>query len=52
MPTMHADELEIDEALVHRLVVEQFREWADLPLRRVEPAGTTTRSSVSVTTGR
>jgi aminoglycoside phosphotransferase (APT) family kinase protein len=37
---MHADELDIDEALVHRLVGEQFREWADLPLRRVEPAGT------------
>jgi aminoglycoside phosphotransferase (APT) family kinase protein len=40
MTRMHADELEIDEALVRRLVAEQFREWADLPLRRVEPAGT------------
>jgi len=40
MPMMHADELDIDEALVRRLVDEQFREWADLPLRRVEPAGT------------
>lgn len=40
MPTMHADELDIDEALVRRLMREQFPEWADLPLRRVEPAGT------------
>jgi aminoglycoside phosphotransferase (APT) family kinase protein len=37
---MHADELEIDEALVLRLLAEQFPQWADLPLRRVEPAGT------------
>src|SRR5919106_1171220 len=37
---MHADELELDEALVRRLLGEQFPEWADLPLRRVEPGGT------------
>ncbi|HEY1366600.1 MAG TPA: aminoglycoside phosphotransferase family protein [Gaiellaceae bacterium] len=37
---MHADELDIDEGLVRRLLVEQFPEWAELPLRRVEPAGT------------
>jgi aminoglycoside phosphotransferase (APT) family kinase protein len=37
---MHADELEIDEALVQRLLAEQFPQWADLPLSRVEPAGT------------
>jgi aminoglycoside phosphotransferase (APT) family kinase protein len=37
---MHANELEIDEALVRRLLAEQFPEWADLPLSRVEPAGT------------
>jgi aminoglycoside phosphotransferase (APT) family kinase protein len=37
---MHADELEIDEALVQRLLAAQFPEWADLPLRRVEPSGT------------
>jgi aminoglycoside phosphotransferase (APT) family kinase protein len=37
---MHRDELEIDEALARRLVVGQFPEWADLPLGRVEPAGT------------
>jgi aminoglycoside phosphotransferase (APT) family kinase protein len=37
---MHIDELEIDEALVRRLLSEQFPEWADLPLRRIEPGGT------------
>jgi aminoglycoside phosphotransferase (APT) family kinase protein len=37
---MHADELEIDEALVRRLLREQFPEWADLPLERIEPGGT------------
>jgi aminoglycoside phosphotransferase (APT) family kinase protein len=37
---MHADELEIDEALVRRLLADQFPQWADLPLSRVEPAGT------------
>jgi aminoglycoside phosphotransferase (APT) family kinase protein len=40
MPKMHVDELEIDEPLVRRLLADQFPEWADLPLRRVEPAGT------------
>jgi aminoglycoside phosphotransferase (APT) family kinase protein len=37
---MHVDEREIDEALVRRLLREQFPEWVDLPLRRVEPSGT------------
>jgi aminoglycoside phosphotransferase (APT) family kinase protein len=37
---MHADELEIDEGLVRRLLEEQFPEWASLPIRRVEPSGT------------
>jgi len=37
---MHADELELDEALVRRLLREQFPHLAELPLRRVEPAGT------------
>jgi aminoglycoside phosphotransferase (APT) family kinase protein len=37
---MHADELEIGEALVQRLLAAQFPAWADLPLRRVEPRGT------------
>jgi aminoglycoside phosphotransferase (APT) family kinase protein len=40
MARMHADELEIDEALVRRLLVAQFPAWADLPLRRIEPGGT------------
>lgn len=40
MPRMHVDELEIDEELVHGLVAEQFPEWADLPLKRIEPVGT------------
>ncbi len=37
---MHDDELELDEALVRGLLVEQFPEWAELPLRAVEPMGT------------
>jgi aminoglycoside phosphotransferase (APT) family kinase protein len=37
---MHVDEIEIDEALVRRLLREQFPQWADLTLRRIEPAGT------------
>jgi aminoglycoside phosphotransferase (APT) family kinase protein len=36
---MHEHELPIDDALVRRLVDEQFPEWAGLPLRRVEPWG-------------
>lgn len=37
---MHADELEIEERLVRRLLVDQFPHWAELPLRKVEPVGT------------
>jgi aminoglycoside phosphotransferase (APT) family kinase protein len=37
---MHTDELQIDEALVRRLLGEQFPKWVDLPLHRVEPSGT------------
>ena len=37
---MHADELEIDETFVLRLLTEQYPAWADLPLSRVEPEGT------------
>jgi aminoglycoside phosphotransferase (APT) family kinase protein len=37
---MHADELELDEALVRRLLAEQFPEWQELPLQRIEPSGT------------
>jgi aminoglycoside phosphotransferase (APT) family kinase protein len=37
---MHADELQIDEELVRRLLADQFPDWSHLPLSRVEPAGT------------
>jgi aminoglycoside phosphotransferase (APT) family kinase protein len=37
---MHADELEIGEPLVRRLVAGQFPQWSHLPLRRIEPSGT------------
>jgi aminoglycoside phosphotransferase (APT) family kinase protein len=40
MSRMHIDGLAIDEALVRRLLAEQFPEWSDLTLSRVEPAGT------------
>src|SRR5204863_5558193 len=39
-PRMHVDELDIDEALVRRLLAEQFPGWARLPLHRVGPSGT------------
>jgi aminoglycoside phosphotransferase (APT) family kinase protein len=37
---MHVDEMEIDEELVRRLLIAQFPHWAELSLRRIEPAGT------------
>jgi aminoglycoside phosphotransferase (APT) family kinase protein len=40
MPKMHADEVDIDAALVERLVAEQFPRWASLPITTVEPWGT------------
>lgn len=40
MTRMHEDELEIGEELVRRLLAEQVPEWAELPLRRIEPSGT------------
>lgn len=40
MPRMHADELDVDDALVQVLVAEQFPEWAGLPVERIEPGGT------------
>jgi len=40
MARMHTDEIELDEAFVRRLIAAQFPDWADLPLRRVEPSGT------------
>ncbi|MEV0226176.1 aminoglycoside phosphotransferase family protein [Streptomyces sp. NPDC050704] len=39
-PKMHADELDIDAALVGRLVAEQFPQWAGLPVKEVVSAGT------------
>jgi aminoglycoside phosphotransferase (APT) family kinase protein len=37
---MHADEVEIDETLVRLLLGEQFPDWAERTLHRVEPKGT------------
>jgi aminoglycoside phosphotransferase (APT) family kinase protein len=37
---MHADELDVDSALVRRLIAEQFPRWAGLPLADVPSAGT------------
>jgi aminoglycoside phosphotransferase (APT) family kinase protein len=39
-PKMHADEIELDDALVRRLLVEQFAQWSDLPLQRIPDSGT------------
>ncbi len=41
MPQMNirADRVNIDAALVTRLIAEQFPRWADLPIRPVEPGG-------------
>lgn len=37
---IHADEVDIDASLVRRLLGAQFPQWADLPVTRVEFAGT------------
>ena len=37
---MHADEVDIDEALVRRLLAGQFPQWAELPIVPVASAGT------------
>lgn len=37
---MHADEVDTDVALVRRLLTAQFPRWADLPIERVDSAGT------------
>ncbi|MGW0843234.1 aminoglycoside phosphotransferase family protein [Streptomyces sp. NPDC002787] len=37
---LHADEFDIDEALVRRLIAAQFPEWAGLPLAPAPTAGT------------
>ncbi|MET7642089.1 aminoglycoside phosphotransferase family protein [Streptomyces sp. NPDC005426] len=38
--TMHADEPEIDDALVRRLIAAQFPHWSGLPAERVGVTGT------------
>lgn len=40
MPQLHADEVEIPESLVRRLVDTQLPQWAGLPLARVTAFGT------------
>lgn len=40
MPRMHADELDIDEASVRRLIAAQFPHWSRLPIERVASSGT------------
>lgn len=37
---LHAEEVAVDDALVRRLLAEQFPRWADLPLRRLPSTGT------------
>ncbi|MCX4821246.1 aminoglycoside phosphotransferase family protein [Streptomyces sp. NBC_01142] len=37
---MHADEVDIDVSLVRRLLGAQFPQWADLPVEKVDSAGT------------
>lgn len=40
MTKMHENEFHIDEPLVHRLITNQFPDWANLPLKAVPSAGT------------
>jgi aminoglycoside phosphotransferase (APT) family kinase protein len=40
VPKLHDDEVEIDSAVVERLLAEQFPRWAGLPVRVVERSGT------------
>ena len=40
MTRLHADQIDTSVSLVHRLVAEQFPQWADLTVRRVEECGT------------
>jgi aminoglycoside phosphotransferase (APT) family kinase protein len=40
MTKMHADEIHTDEALIHRLLLDQAPQWADLPVRRLASSGT------------
>jgi aminoglycoside phosphotransferase (APT) family kinase protein len=39
-PRLHEDQVDIDESLLHRLLVEQAPEQAELPLRTVDSGGT------------
>lgn len=40
VPKLHDNELEIDDALVARLIAAQFLHWAHLPIRAVDSIGT------------
>ncbi len=40
MTKMHENEFHIDEVLVHKLIANQFPQWANLPLKSVPSAGT------------
>jgi aminoglycoside phosphotransferase (APT) family kinase protein len=37
---MHADELDVEDSLVRRLITDQFPQWGDLTISRVRPDGT------------
>lgn len=37
---MHADEININTALVRQLLANQFKDWANLPLQVIHPEGT------------
>ena len=37
---MHIDEVDIDIALVSRLLAAQFPQWANLPVEPIQSAGT------------
>jgi aminoglycoside phosphotransferase (APT) family kinase protein len=37
---MHTDEVETDASLVRRLLATQFPQWSDLPIERIQSAGT------------
>src|SRR5688572_21173865 len=39
--SLHADELQVDEALVERLVADQLPEHAGIPVRRLAASGST-----------
>jgi aminoglycoside phosphotransferase (APT) family kinase protein len=39
-PKLHADELDIDDGLVRRLLREQFPQWAELSLEPLASSGT------------